>query len=161
MPVAVNTLDKNCQLTVNIMFWRINDVMERIGRSALKILKNPYKFTQTKNMTKLQNIFYDTFIRAKTPIYKEIYHMFGKPNHPTISYFRNRIIEVWKLIAFFLMDHVKSVGEENLFENSNLKFYLLSLDGNVIRISREEHEVYKMFTEDFDAENYIKAVEQR
>lgn len=162
MPVRVNTTDIQCQSIINILFWRIDNVIGRIYKATKRILENPTKFKNENNMIKLQTIFYDTMIRAKTPIYNEIKQMLGKPNQqPNVSIFLNRLNEVWNVIEQFLLEHVKSVNEETLFENSYLKFHLDSFNRHIKNISMEDHTGLKLFTEEFDAENYITAVEQR
>lgn len=162
MPVLVNTTESDCQIIVNIMFWRVNEVIGGVARSVLRNLGNPYKFNNIKNMKNLQDLFYDSFVRAKNPIYNEIKFMLGKPtHHPTLTYFRNRIIEMWKLIALNLLEHVKNMGEESLLNNTYLKNTLLSVGMHIINITAEDHQSFGMFTEEFQAENYIRAVGQR
>lgn len=162
MSVLVKSSESDCQLIVNFIFWRINDSVVRNYRAIKRILENRAKFSDRNNMKSLQDIFYHEMLCSKVLIHNEVENMLGKPNEqPTLHTFRLKLNEVWDKIANLLVEKIKMAGEENLFQNSNLKNYIYSFNRHVVSISSEEQVGFDMFTDKFDSEIYINQAERR
>lgn len=113
-------------------------------------------------MGNVQKLVLNEILRVKVPLYNEINNMLGNgTQHPTLSIFQTKITEVWEETSRFLVNNIKAMGEDRIIERSRFKNYLKSIEIVIQCTTSYANEEYSMFTEEFDAELYIKENERR